>query len=73
MRADLRGSSEGVTAPHGTRSRYVNHKCRCQACTAANRDYQRGHYRFKLASQRGRFKQGGWTEDQVRRPPGSVG
>lgn len=26
---------------HGTRTGYTYHKCRCEACTKANRDYQR--------------------------------
>lgn len=26
---------------HGTRSGYVHHGCRCDACTQAQRDYQR--------------------------------
>ena len=27
--------------PHGVRSKYVSEKCRCDACTRANRDYNR--------------------------------
>lgn len=30
---------------HGTRSCYVQHKCRCAPCTQANRDYQRNRER----------------------------
>lgn len=26
--------------PHGTRSKYVNDKCRCVPCTAANAEYR---------------------------------
>lgn len=28
-------------APHGTRSRYVNGRCRCEDCRRANREYIR--------------------------------
>ncbi len=36
---------------HGTRSRYVNQKCRCEACLLANRAYNReyGRKRTRLA------------------------
>jgi hypothetical protein len=38
---------------HGTRSKYVNEKCRCKACTKANRDWQRPYWRAKVAKERG--------------------
>lgn len=30
-----------IRAKHGSRSRYVNYRCRCEPCTRANRDYMR--------------------------------
>ena len=33
------------TYPHGTRASYTNNGCRCEACTAANREYARAYYR----------------------------
>jgi hypothetical protein len=27
---------KGTAAPHGTKSRYTNQKCRCKLCSAAN-------------------------------------
>lgn len=38
---------------HGTINRYANGKCRCWACTEANRDYLRAY--------RARRKQPGYT------------
>lgn len=40
---------------HGTAGGYTNHKCRCDACTAAWRDYHRTRgymrtYRARLAA-----------------------
>lgn len=32
-------------ARHGTANAYRNHGCRCDACTAANREYQRDYLR----------------------------
>ena len=29
---------------HGLRSTYVNRRCRCKACTDANRSYQRAYW-----------------------------
>ena len=29
---------------HGSRSTYQNHKCRCEECTAAQREYMRRYY-----------------------------
>lgn len=31
-------------AEHGTRARYSNGGCRCEACTTANAEYSRRHY-----------------------------
>ena len=35
----LRRSPEGI--PHGTRGGYTNHRCRCDLCRKAQRDYLR--------------------------------
>ena len=37
-----------MSIPHGTLSTYTNHKCRCDDCTAANREYQREYKRKRL-------------------------
>ena len=34
-----------MSAAHGTRSRYVRQKCRCEDCRAANREYARARAR----------------------------
>lgn len=45
---ERRGGDKPAAAPaerveqHGTLSEYVNHKCRCASCRAANTEYQRG-------------------------------
>lgn len=31
--------------PHGTAGGYTNHRCRCEACTKAWRDWHAGEYR----------------------------
>jgi hypothetical protein len=36
-------------AAHGTRSRYINGRCRCDACRAAESAYQRGYYEANRA------------------------
>jgi len=41
--AEKRGAQDRVPK-HGTRARYVHHKCRCEKCTAANRKYGRQRY-----------------------------
>lgn len=41
--AERRGAQDR-TPKHGTRSRYVRMRCRCEECTAANREYARQRY-----------------------------
>jgi len=36
--------SDTSTIRHGTRSSYVNHRCRCDACTLAQRHYSKTYY-----------------------------
>jgi len=38
-------SDKPALAVHGTYSRYTRGKCRCDACKAAHRDYQRAYRR----------------------------
>jgi len=32
-----------MSSQHGTLPQYINHKCRCEACRAANRAYHRAY------------------------------
>lgn len=41
--AERRGAQDRTPA-HGTRARYVKHKCRCEPCTTANSEYARARY-----------------------------
>lgn len=41
---------------HGTRSAYVNGRCRCELCTEANREYMRDWMRARhVKTRRGRL------------------
>lgn len=35
--------------PHGTNSRYTNHRCRCDECRQAHRDYAASRRRYAAA------------------------
>lgn len=35
---------------HGTRTKYVHEKCRCEPCTIANRTYQQQYMKGKYVS-----------------------
>jgi len=48
--------------PHGTRSRYVYNKCRCDACREANTVYQRRMYDLKYARRRPRHTRDTYTD-----------
>ncbi len=43
--ADLTTAAPNPNIPHGKRSSYIHHKCRCPDCTAANTSYKRSKYR----------------------------
>lgn len=43
----LRRKGEDGIALHGTRTRYITHKCRCEQCRQAIRDYERKRLRRK--------------------------
>jgi hypothetical protein len=51
-----------ITVPHGSRTMYVAHRCRCEDCTVAQREYQRT-YRATLYADGYVFRRG-----RLRRP-----
>lgn len=40
-------NENGVTPPHGSRTTYQRHACRCLPCKAANAAYGKAYYRSK--------------------------